>query len=801
MIRLRPIYRLLLALPFVFLMLIALAAGGIWLALHGSLPRYDGTLQAPGLTAPVSIERDDLGSVTIRAQDRHDVAWALGYAHAQERFFEMDLMRRQAAGELAELFGAAALPADRKTRVHRMRARATATFAALPVSQRQLLDAYRDGVNEGLEGLSVRQFPYLLTRTHPAPWRSEDSMLVVKAMYFTLNDGSNHRELALSRMRAALPEPVYRFLTASGGDWDAPLVGPAFRWPDPPSAAELNLRNLDPSLLRQNNAEYGDTVPGSNSFAVGGQLTGGAALVANDTHLELRVPNIWFRTRLIYPSSRRQEILNDHIGVSLPGTPAIAIGSNRRIAWGFTNSYGDFTDWVRVRLDSADSMRYRSAEGWKSLVVHREILHVRGGGDEILDVYETEWGPILAADHDGAPLALAWTAHRPGVANMELAQLEDAETVEEALTIAQNSGIPAQNFIVADRTGRIAWTIAGRIPLRIGSYDALLPADWSVPETGWKGWLPPDQYPLIVDPPSQRLWTANARAVDGPMLERLGNGGYDLGARAKQIRDGLEQREYFSPEDMLAIQLDDRALFLSHWQRLLAQTLGEAESSGWRTEMQSALKDWDGHASTNSVAYRLVRAFRYEVMHSVLDGFAAAVRRTDPEFAMPRLSQAEHAVWKLIEKRPPHLLPPVYDKWENLLTACARRVAERMQVEPGGIPARTWGERNTARIRHPLSPSLPAFAAGWLDMPRDELPGDTHMPRVQAPSFGAANRFAVAPGKEDKGYLETPGGQSGHPLSPYYGSGHADWVVGRPTPFLPGQPKQILNLRPDVKKQ
>ncbi|HET7061267.1 MAG TPA: penicillin acylase family protein, partial [Nitrosospira sp.] len=351
--------RLLIALPVVIPMLVMLAAGTIWIALRGSLPQYEGALDIPGLAAPVSVERDKLGSVTIRAQERHDLAWALGYVHAQERFFEMDLMRRRAAGELAELFGAGALPADRKSRVHRMRARAVAALAALPVSQRQLIDAYRDGVNQGLDALAVRPFPYLLTQTQPVPWRSEDSILVVKAMYFTLNDASNERELALSTMRGALPDVAYRFLTASGGEWDAPLIGPAFRWPDPPSAVELDLRNLDPSLLRQDSGEYADTIPGSNGFAVSGQLTNGSALVANDTHLELRVPNIWFRTRLIYPSSQRPETVNDHIGVGLPGTPAIAIGSNRQIAWGFTNSYGDFTDWVRVRLDPSDPNRYR----------------------------------------------------------------------------------------------------------------------------------------------------------------------------------------------------------------------------------------------------------------------------------------------------------------------------------------------------------------------------------------------------------------------------------------------------------
>ena len=787
----------------IFLILALSLAGSIWLVLRDSLPQYGGTVGVAGLAAPVTVERDALGSVTLRAQDRHDTVRALGYIHAQERFFEMDLMRRSAAGELAELFGPSALPADRKARGHRMRARASTTLEQLPAAQRQLLDAYRDGVNDGLDALGTRPFPYLLTRTRPLAWRSEDSLLVVKAMYFTLNDASNRRELAFSIMHAALPDAAYRFLTASGGTWDAPLIGTALHWPQPPSADELDLRKLDPGLMRRRDerglGEHSNDLPGSNSFAVAGTLASGAALVANDMHLDLRVPNIWFRTRLIYPNSRHPGLMNDVIGASLPGTPAIAVGSNRQIAWSFTNSYGDFIDWVRVKQHPADASRYRSAAGWKSVTTHREILHVRGGPDETLDVYETEWGPILAIDHDGTSLALAWTAHRPGAVNMELTLLEQAETVDEAIAIAQNAGIPAQNFIVGDRKGKIAWTIAGRIPARTGGYDPILPGDWNTPDTGWNGWLAPERYPLIVDPPGRRLWSANARTVDGPMLDRLGDGGYELGARAKQIRDSLRERKHFSPASMLAIQLDDRALFLARWQELLELTLNRTEPAPWRAEMELALGDWNGHAATASVAYRVVRAYRHEVMDNVLDGFAAAVRRSDPDFVLPKLSQAEYVVWTLIESRPQHLLPPGYADWEELLVTCARRVAERMQTQPGGIAARRWGERNTARIRHPLSHSLPGFIANWLDMPKDALPGDDHMPRVQSPAFGASERFAVAPGNEEHGYFEMPGGQSGHPLSPYYGGGHTDWVAGKPTPFLPGPPEQTLHLRPTAK--
>jgi penicillin amidase len=769
---------------------------GAWFALRGSLPQLDGKVTNPALAAPLMIERDALGTVTVHGMNRNDVTWALGYVHAQERFFEMDLMRRSAAGELAEMFGAVALPADRKARAHRMRARAEAALALTPVDQHALLDTYRDGVNAGLDALRVRPFTYLLTRTAPAAWRSEDTLLIIDAMYFSLNDATNKRELGFSYMHAALPDSAWRFLSASGGAWDAPLSGPPMRWPDPPTADELDLGKLDPALLRGTEPPA-DAVPGSNSFAVSGTLAGGAALLANDMHLDLRVPSIWFRARMIYPNPRRPGETIDVTGASLPGTPAIVAGSNRTIAWGFTNSYGDFTDWVRVIPDTNDAAKYRTAEGSEAIAVHAETIAVKGADAETLEVRETRWGPILAKDVDDIPLALAWTAHREGASNLELIQLEQAETADEGVAIAQQAGMPAQNFLVADRFGHIAWTIAGRIPQRIGGFDPRLPADWSKPGTGWNGWLAAEQYPLIANPPWQRLWTANSRLLDqGAQLDVFGDGGYDLGARQRQIRDDLNAREHFTAADMLAIQLDDRALFLDPWRKRLADVLEHAEHKPLRDQVRQSLDDWDDRASTASVSYRIVRAWRNEVIATVLDGFAAAVRVKYPDFELPKLSQAEHAVWMLIDRRPAHLLPPGYANWDALLEACIDRVAARLDNQAGGIAARTWGERNTARIAHPLSRALPRFLARRLDMPANPLPGDSNMPRVQGPAFGASERFAVAPGDEENGYFELPGGQSGHPLSPFYGAGHADWVEGKPTPFLPGPAQHRLQFEP-----
>lgn len=763
--------------------------------LRGSLPQYDGETVLPGLSDPVSVDRDELGSTTLMGKNRLDLAMAMGYVHAQERFFEMDLMRRQAAGELSELFGSAAITHDRKARQFRMRARSVAVLNQLPAEERQLLDVYRIGVNRGISALAVRPFPYLLTQTQPAAWQNEDSILVVYAMFFTLNETNIYRELKLSSMRATFPDSVYQFLTRQAGSWDAPLFDEPFVLPELPSAKDINLQSLDAHLFKDDQSAT-EQAPGSNSFAVSGALADGSAVVANDMHLTLRVPNLWFRSRLIYPAAASAEQLHDITGISLPGVPSIIIGSNRHIAWSFTNSHGDFADWVRVILDEEDQTRYLSSTGWKSIHKIQETIRIRNAPDEILTISETEWGPIMAKDHDQTPLALVWTALQPEAINLKLLELEQVETAEQAAKIVQLTGIPVQNFIVGDRDGNISWTLAGRIPARSGNYDPQLPADWTSPNTGWNGWLDPEQYPLITNPTSHRLWSANSRTVSGNKLELLGNGGYDLGARAMQIRDSLFAREQFTVKDLLAIQLDHRALLLSKWHQLLTATLDSADNAlPWVSHMKEALSDWDGHASSNSIAYRAVRTYRYEVMKTILDGFAAQVRQNNAAFKLPRLSQAELIVWQLIEQQPLHLLPATYKNWEELLYLSVQRIAEQMQQD-GGITERNWGEVNAARIRHPLSQKLPAWIARWLDMPGDPLSGDHNMPRVQTPDFGASQRSAVTPGKEEQGYLDMPGGQSGHPLSPYYGSGHANWVNGNPMPFLPGMPERQMRLVP-----
>ncbi len=779
----------------VLLLLLALAALSGWLALRASLPRLDGELALPGLSAPVQVQRDALGVVTVDAANEVDAARALGWIHGQERFFEMDLLRRSAAGELSELFGSIAIDRDKAVRTHRLRARILARFDAIVDAHgRAVLDAYTAGVNGGRRALGARPWPYLLLRAQPRDWRAEDSLLAGYAMFFDLQDEEDSRELALWKIRGVVPPALYRLIAADGTQWDAPLAGPARGNIALPSAAELDLRRLPVPAPGSKVGETEPAAPGSNNFAVAGALTAdGRPIVADDMHLQLRAPNLWFRARLRYADATAPAGRVDVAGFTLPGIPAVIVGSNTHVAWGFTNAYGDFADLYRVHWVDAAHTRYRSRLGDQPVSVVRERILVKGAPPVTLVVRETLWGPITHENGAGESLALRWSAQEPGSLNLGLSQLARAGNVDAALAAAGNIGIPAQNLMVADSSGRIAWRLTGQMPNRTGDCDATAPVD---PMTcDWQGWRAPGVNPHIVDPPAGRLWTANARTVDGAALALEGDAGYANGARARQIRDALFARTRFDECALMAIQTDDRALFLARWWKLLRDTSQGSRDPTW-IAFEAATRKWEGRASPDSVSYRLVREWRLAVLDRIKRGLIApAMARLGKDFAMPDLPQVEGVAWQLVTQRPAHLLPRGTASWDALLLDAAKDVQGKLE-QTGPLAARTWGERNTAAICHPLSRALPAFAKPLLCMPADALAGDVNMPRVVAPGFGASERMVVSPGHEAQGLIHMPGGQSGHLLSPFWGAGHDDWVQGRPAPFLPGPATHTITMQP-----
>lgn len=787
------------------LVLLALGAAG-WFYWHmrGSLAQLDGAASLPGLSGAVKVERDALGVPRITGANRNDVARSLGFVHAQDRFFQMDLLRRRGAGELAELFGPNAVGLDRAARLHDLRRTAARVVEALPADQRAVLEAYVAGVNHGLAALRQPPWEYTVLRVEPRAWTAEDSVLCIYAMWFDLQDERGRYDLERHALRLAYGASGLAFFSPRGTSADAALDGSTFPVPDLPG---IRLKAVEdkPTAARPPLVGEPELVLGSNSFAVdGAHSANGVAILANDMHLGFPVPNIWYRAELGWKTATGEA--RRVVGVTLPGLPAVVVGSNGAVAWGFTNSAIDTTDVLLVEHYS--ELQYRAPGGWRDIEDRTSIIKVRGEPDQTFTARWTEWGPITGAADEGSYYAIRWNAHDPESTNLRLLDFEDITSVAAGLRLAPVLGMPNQNLLLADRDGRIGWTITGRIPRRAG-HDGRVPVSWGYGDRRWQGWLKPEEHPVATTSPlgltaeirlnDGVLWTANNRLVGGETYARIGENHYDNGHRAAAIRDGLlavVANKKAEVADVFAVQLDDRARLLDRWQKLLLSVLNDeaVAKNKTRRQMRDLVAAWNGHAAVDSSAYRLIREFKDRVYARALAPFIDGPQRYYESFRWGPM--IEDSVWQLLTEKPARLLNPEHRSWDSLLLAAADDVIASAADAGTSLAKYTWGARNRLRMAHPFARFLPGPLAAWISMPADPLPGDRGLPRVQTPEHGASQRLVVEPGREDHGILHMPGGQSGHPLSPFFRAGHDDWAKGRPTPLLPSAPRHTLTLAP-----
>ena len=788
-------------------LLIASSITWLYSKVDSALPILNGKKTVLGLQDNAIIERDSQGIATIKAKSRVDIAVATGFIHAQERFFQMDLLRRKSAGELASLFGHLALDYDKSIRRHRFRERAITIVNNLPKTQRVLLTAYTSGVNQGLMSLGSQPFEYLLLQQEPAQWSEEDSILTIFSMYINLQYEDGQRERSLGLMKAILSADVYAFLNPKGSIWDAAIDNSQFQpsplptnaWPSASSKYDQSLsttvtHNADIALNRYQTDEF----PGSNNWAISGDISStGSAMIANDMHLGIRVPNTWFRASFEYLANNKPVKVT---GATLPGTPNIVVGSNGNIAWGFTNSYGDYSDIVILKTLN-DGKQYLTPTGAKDFSYHKQIIAIKDEPPVEVIIKESIWGPVIGKNHKGELLAYRWVAHDKQAVNITATELELAQTVIQAFNIAARSGIPSQNMVIGDKAGNIGWTIMGPIPVKNGNIGET-PTYWHDTKNDWQGYLTPDQYPTIINPKNNRIWTANSRVVGGELLQKLGNGGYALGARAKQIRDNLNSLTSFDEKALLDIGLDERALFLTRWQKfLLTNVLNQATLNEHKEFIQVRellLKDEALSASIDSVNYRLVRNFRINTRDLVFSELNNSFSKLDEGYKFRSIRhQIETPLWELINQQPENFLMRPLKSWSALFNQALKQTINDMTTlgsnEQQALVDATWGQQNTTAIKHPLSNAVP-FIGKWLDMPSSQLSGDSYMPKVQGISFGASERMVVSPGHEETGIFNMPTSQAGHPWSPYYSKGHSDWEKGKPSPFLPGKTKYSLTL-------
>ncbi len=764
-----------------------------WHQVEGALPTLDGDVSIAGLTAPAQLHRDAQGIAIIQAANEIDANRALGFAHGQDRFFQMDLLRRSAAGELSALFGSAALDVDRAVVIHRFRELARQVLAAESPERRALVQAYADGVNAGLNSLASKPWEYALLRAAPSPWLPEDCGLVLYAMVLDLQDSDGTYEKTLANLRDFLGPTAVDFFNPIVGPDDSALDGTQAELPPPPPPHVLDLRQAPPAPPVLSSVPSPERLTiGSNAFV---RIHDSVATLAGDPHLGLRVPNIWYRAQLEWAGSGPSP--HQVTGATLPGVPGVIIGSNGHIAWSFTNATVDTGDLIPIDLDPlAPDLFYLDSQESYEFEIHEDTIAVKGDDPVVVESTWTRFGPLVGTTRRGKKLAYRWTFHDPAAVNFRTLDLNNARTVDEALVIAAESGLPTQNLFVADTNGEAAWTLSGQLPQRRG-FDGRFPSSWTYGDRSWEGFQSRTDRPVVRATATQPIWSGNQRLVGGEAGRRLGDSGFDDPERAAQIERDLRAlpETANAPADLLAIQLDHRAEWVMRWRDLLVTTFEHSHPTGDRAKFRDMIANWDGQADAKSVGYRLLRDWHSQVSHLTLEPIFAKITAHDPDFAYWRL-RYEAGLWALHRDEPLNLLAADYADWDALRLAAVDRVLAALAEKKTPLERASWGSANRLRFEHPLAGALPDFMASWFNFPAVHQSGDSRMPHVARPRHGASLRMVVSPGRESEGIYHQPGGASGNPLSPYYRAGHEDWARGEPSPFLPGEPAHTLNLLP-----
>ncbi|TVR55450.1 MAG: penicillin acylase family protein [Gemmatimonadales bacterium] len=769
------------------LILVILVGGLVWM--RGSLPPLDGSGSLPGLSATATLQRDSLGIAVIRTRSYEDAIRTQGFAHGQDRFFQMDLLRRLVAGEMAALFGEVALASDRRYRPFGYREAARDHLQHLPPRERTLLNAYVEGVNAGLRSLGRRPPEYLVVRSEPDPWRAEDSILAVLAFYDILSV-DHQTERHLHTLFEALPRELATFLTPDATRFDAlvwveegadPTGG--YRPLPLPGPEVVDLRDRDPGpspTIRL----FGDFPGGSNAWAVA--FDEGLPVVANDPHLSLGVPNVWYRAEFHWDGGRV-------FGAGPPGLPGILVGLTDHLAWGITAALVDQTDLILVEVDSADSLSYRTPDGPEPFQFQQAVLEVRGAAADSLTVVRTRWGPVLFRDHEDRPLAFRSPALDPGGVSLRYLELAASRTVEAAQGHLAELGGPALSLVLADRSGAIGWIVSGVLPQRRGM-DGRLPVSWASPEVGWDGVRPPGERPSVVLREPGLLKSANQRLLPLPESRSLSHQ-WMLPTRARRIQDLLQESPPASPETHSRLQLDTRSLAHDPIRNLLLEWIPPEEEEPALAEARAAAAAWDGTAAADSREFAVLVVMRESLRDAVLSALLSPAAELDPRFVYG-WPLADEPVLRILEERPDHLLPPPHEDWEELIRAAVIRGMEVLADDPaGGGTDLPWGQRNRARISHPFGEL--STALGWLlNLPPNPLPGWAGVIRAQSPTYGQSLRFTGRPGEPETATFQMPGGQSGHFLSPFYQAGHDAWVRGDSPPLQAGAPIHVLRLRP-----
>jgi penicillin amidase len=784
------------------LLILVGAALYLWFVVHSALPQLDGRLQVAGLSAPVTVTRDGHGVPTIEAASLEDLFFAQGFVTAQDRLWQMDVMRRFGSGELSEILGEDTLALDREQRILGLRAAAKKSLAMANPRDRAFFEAYARGVNAYIENRGNKlPIEFRILHYRPKPWLVEDSLVIANSMVKDLNYhyffDALSRERILAKLGPELTGDLYvnrswhdRPPTVMRDDLDEPDVNAGDSDDDddsdddaPDNSVTRKMNPAVPRVAELPSAELpseGLPVNGSNDWVVSGAHTvTGKPLLSNDMHLGHQMPNLWYEAHL-------HSAALDVAGVTLPGMPYVIVGHNQRIAWGFTNVGPTVTDVFIENFNAQGA--YQTPEGWVQPEHRSEVIHVKGKADVTLDVKTTRHGPVITELVPGEtrPLALRWTLY-DGL-RMPFFDVNSAQNWEEFRRAFSLLDAPGQNVVYADVDGNIGYQTTGKVPIRAAG-DGSLPVSGADNAHEWLSFIPFEKLPSIYNPPSGIIGTANGRITPDDYPNSVSME-WEAPWRTARIYHVLESGRQFSAADMLSLQTDiqsEAELFAA--ERLVYAVDHAAKPSARAKQAADLMRSWDGRMTASSAAPTIAENSIIELRRLLLEpklGSAPADPvKQDETLSWKTYSWEMRSVWleNILLHRPKRWLPEKYSSYDELLTAAVNAAVNRPEA-PKDLATWHWGAFNAVEIQHPILGKIPLINR-WSGPGVQEQSGSGYTVKAVSRHHGPSERFTANLADLDQSTLNTVTGQGGNFMSPYYMDQWKAWYDGTtfPLPF------------------
>jgi len=779
-----PVLRVLLWLLLGILVILVGTLAYAYFAVHSALPQLDGRLQVSGLSAPVTVTRDSHGVPTIEAGSLEDLFFAQGYVTAQDRLWQMDLMRRFDSGELSEIFGEDLLKIDREQRILGLRAAAKKSLEMASPRDRTFFEAYARGVNAYI-GTHGSRLPIEFRILHyaPQPWLAEDSVVIANSMVKDLNYhyffDALDREKILAKLGSELTADLYvnrswhdRPPTVMREDLADPQSNAGDSDDDDDSDDDTPDNSVTQGAFPPASPE-GLPVNGSNDWVVSGAHTvTGKPLLSNDMHLGHQMPNLWYEAHLHSGSL-------DVAGVTLPGMPYVIVGHNQRIAWGFTNVGPTVTDVYIENFNPQGA--YQTPAGWVQPEHRVEVIHVKGKPDVTLDVKSSRHGPIITELVPGEirPLALRWTLY-DGL-QIPFFDVNAAQNWQEFRHAFSLLDAPGQNVVYADVDGNIGYQTTGKVPIRAAG-DGSLPASGADNAHEWTSYIPFEKLPSIYNPPSGVIATANGRITPDNYPNSISME-WEAPWRTERIYHVLESGRQFSPADMLALENDihsEAELFAA--ERLVYAVDHASKPSARAKQAADLMRGWDGRmlasAAAPTITQTSIRELRRLLLEPKLGSAPADSAQEDGALSWKSYSWEMRSVWveNILLHRPKRWLPEKYPNYDELLTAAVDAAVNGPEA-PKDLASWRWGAFNAVEIQHPVLGKIP-LVKHWSGPGLREQSGSGYTVKAVGRHHGPSERFTANMADLDQSTLNTVTGQGGNFLSPYYMDQWKAWYQG-----------------------